>query len=463
MEITTSYTVALKAQMKSTVSGKKKSADEFTGEKRISDDLMRSTADECLAAYRTCADAFLESWNRISTYPVSAKKGVISRRRFGDLLIHSTKNSHAEYPKFDKDHGSMPSYMRRAIIADVIGSISSFMSNHKNWETADPEKCGAEPAFGYPSSYELTFYRQDRETSLLENGIIGVKLYDGKSWDWHYFRISMADARFICRLCRSRKMLSPVIEKKGHRWLIRFSFSENAALTEKKPLEQSILAVDLGIISPASWCVMESGGTVRARGIIHLAREEDRLRHLMNRSRKYQQAGKKSHCVYRMMNAANKQLSVDTTRALIKIAEKYDVDCIVFEHLDTSGKKHGRTKQRLHMWRCRDVQKRVELQAHRRGMRISRVCAWGTSRLAFDGSGPVKRGKAAGEGVPYNISIFSTGKQYNCDLGASMNIGARYFLRAIADEYENVKLPATPQRTLSDLIGVANARHSSQN
>ena len=31
----------------------------------------------------------------------------------------------------------------------------------------------------------------------------------------------------------------------------------------------------------------------------------------------------------------------------------------------------------------------------------------------------------------YNICRFSTGKVYNCDLNASYNIGARYFIREI--------------------------------
>ena len=34
--------------------------------------------------------------------------------------------------------------------------------------------------------------------------------------------------------------------------------------------------------------------------------------------------------------------------------------------------------------RQRDIQKRCEHQAHRKGMRVSRVCAWNTSRLAYD-------------------------------------------------------------------------------
>jgi hypothetical protein len=61
------------------------------------------------------------------------------------------------------------------------------------------------------------------------------------------------------------------------------------------------------------------------------------------------------------------------------------------------------------------------------GIRVSHVNAWNTSSLAYDGTGKVERG------VNHNYSIcrFTTGKVYNCDLNASYNIGARYFIREI--------------------------------
>ena len=66
-------------------------------------------------------------------------------------------------------------------------------------------------------------------------------------------------------------------------------------------------------------------------------------------------------------------------------------DVIVFEYLEMQGKIAGNKKQKLHLWRKRDIQKRCEHQAHRKGMRVSRICAWNTSRLAYDGSGAVLR------------------------------------------------------------------------
>ena len=100
---------------------------------------------------------------------------------------------------------------------------------------------------------------------------------------------------------------------------------------------------------------------------------------------------------------------------------------IVFEHLDRKGKKRGRKKQKLHMWRSQYVQCIVTDKAHRLGMRVTHVNAWRTSALAYDGSGYVDRGVNGN----YSLCRFQNGKEYHCDLNASYNIGARYFIREI--------------------------------
>lgn len=452
MKITTCYSVVLKAQMTSDAPGKKKTADAFSGTMKIDGSLLRTTADECLKAYRMCLDIFRREWDGIRQVSSSTY-----RRRHCETLIHSTKDNTASYPEFDKAHGYMPTFMRRSVISDALGAVSGLMSLHERWEEADPVKRDGEPVLGCPDRYAMTFYEQDRDASLLSSGIIGLKLYDGRTWDWHYFRISASDARYIQRMGVGRRMLSPVIERRNRRWHVRFIFEEERQLTEKNPSEQRILAVDLGITAPATWCVMEPDGTVRARGSVRLAREEDRLRHLMNRSRMFQQAGKKSRSIWRMVDSANEALSIATAKGIITAAEAWSVDCIVFEHLDRSGRKHGKLAQRLHMWRSGDVQKRVALQAHRRGMRISRICAWNTSKLAYDGSGEAKRGRDAGEGVPYGTCVFSTGKTYSCDLSAAYNIGARYYLRDISKRFPDLPLPPASRRTMSDLWKAAEA------
>ena len=114
------------------------------------------------------------------------------------------------------------------------------------------------------------------------------------------FQIARSDAGYLSALCKTRRMLSPVVEKVRGRYRVRFSFKEKQELVsgEDRP-GYTILAVDLGINAAASWCILTADGTVHAKGVIHLACEEDRLRRLVNRKRMYQRAGKKSRCICR--------------------------------------------------------------------------------------------------------------------------------------------------------------------
>ena len=111
------------------------------------------------------------------------------------------------------------------------------------------------------------------------------------------------------------------------------------------------------------------------------------------------------------------------------------------------------------MWRKRTIQKLVEHKAHRNGIRVNRVCAINTSKLAFDGSGEVERYKDN-----YSLCTFKNGKTYNCDLSASYNIGARYYIREILKTLPvkvrsqvEAKVPQLARRTsctLSTLINL---------
>lgn len=459
MKIMTSYTVKIKTQY-ITEPRKKGGIKAFTvtGKRRVDGQLMALTAETCLAALKFCVETFLAEWPLLETYPTSDKKGCITRRRKADLLIHSTKDNEAKYSAFDVKFANMPAYMRRSIITDALGCVQSYISNHKNWESTPEKDRGAEPVIGYPSYYELTFFEQERDTSRISEGIIQLKLFNGKTWDWYAFGISPSDAKHISLLAETRKMASPTVEKTRGGYCIRFAFSEEKELIPAEAQRcYTVLAVDLGINAPASWCVMTPDGSVHAKGVIHLPCDEGRLRRMIGRKRKYQRAGKKSKCVYRWLKDANKLLSIHTAQELIRIAILYDVECIVFEHLDHKGKKgSGRLKERLHMWRAADVQERVELQAHRNGMRISRVCAWGTSKYAFDGSGVTDRKSVyryvhGEKKYNYSLATFKNGKVYNCDLSAAQNIGARYYLRIYAKIKGCPELPPTSQRTLATL------------
>ena len=136
----------------------------------------------------------------------------------------------------------------------------------------------------------------------------------------------------------------------------------------------------------------------------------------------------------------NHDIASKTANAIMDVAILYSADVIVFEHLDKNGKVRGSKKQKLKLWRSQEVQSIVTNKAHRLGMRISRICPWGTSKYAYDGSGAVLRG-ADGGFQTYGLCKFKNGKTYNCDLSASYNIGARYFIRGLLkSEPERVRL-----------------------
>jgi IS605 OrfB family transposase len=176
---------------------------------------------------------------------------------------------------------------------------------------------------------------------------------------------------------------------------------------------------------------MRSDGTILARRFCKLTKEIDHLTHVLNRIKKAQQhRNRKTPRLWAKARGINHDISVKTVVYIMDVAMEFNADTIVFEHLDCNGKIRGPKKQKIHMWQKQEVQNMVENKAHRLGMRISRICAWGTSKLAYDGSGPVIRGKDAGFHT-YELCQFPNGKIYNCDLSASYNIGARYFIREL--------------------------------
>lgn len=263
---------------------------------------------------------------------------------------------------------------------------------------------------------------------------------------------------------RSRRLCAPVLRKRGKVWSLDFPVKEKVKLSDTAVLNRRIAAVDLGINNACTISIMRADGTIEGREFLSLPGETDRLSHALGRIKKAQMHGaRKMPRLWASADGINDDIAVKTAQFIIDKAVLYDVDVIVFEHLDLNGRKRGRWKQKLHLWKSRHVQEITAHKAHRLGMRISRICAWNTSRLAFDGSGRVERGREAGLSS-YSVCKFSTGKIYNCDLNASYNIGARYFIREItkslpvtAGLQSGAKVPRICKRstcTLSDLISL---------
>ena len=357
---------------------------------------------------------------------IEAIKGLQEQQTYVERLIHHTKNRPAvAYENFDTTFYKLPSYMRRAAISEAIGKVISYSSNLKRWQKQGNGKAPGKPEAGYtyPVLYQDNMFEQTGEYTAR------IKVWIRNTWEWMEVRFRKSDADYIRRHCSDRARFSPTVIQKGKRWFLQFPFCEIVTLNKKTLIEQTVLAVDLGVNNACACAVMKADGTVLGREMFRMPGEEDCLKHRLNKVRKEMKQGHyHTPALWATITNVNREIAVGTARFIVETAEKYKADMIVFEQLDTGGKKIGKSRrQRLHMWKCRDIQGMVACKAHRMGIRVTHVCAWNTSRLAYDGSGEVERGVNNN----YSICRFSTGKIYNCDLNASYNIGARYFIREI--------------------------------
>lgn len=418
---------------------------------------------ETIAVYRSAIDFLIEvclqEWDSISVI-----RGNLLRQQYVENLCHVTKaNQDAPYSSFDRKFYKFPSYLRRSAITEAIGAVSSYKTRLQEWEAADKSIHGHRPSCpkagnAFPCMYKDGMYEQ---TGMYE---ARIKVYIRNTWDWLNVQLRKSDIDYIKHRCAARRKCPPTLCKRGREWFLTFPFEENITLTDTNISEQVVIAVDLGINSAATVSVMNAEGTVLGRHFLHCPRENDSLRHAVNRIKKAQQHGnRKTPRLWARAKGINADIAIKTASFIVDTAVLYNADVIVFEHLDVRGKKRGSKKQKLHMWRSQYVQSMVTDKAHRLGVRISHVCAWGTSRLAFDGSGRVLRGNESGQDS-YSVCRFQTGKIYNCDLNASYNIGSRYFIREIIKSLParerlvlEAEVPSITKRstcTLSDLISM---------
>ena len=378
---------------------------------------------QTLEIYRQAVSYLTEIYEQVWT---ELKMISEAKKRFNaaEHLVHTTKKNQARFG-FDIRFPKMPSYLRRAAIQHALGSVSSYETRLEQWGATG--ELSGKPHLTCENHAMPVFYRD----VMYREGTEGkdeayLKLYDGHDWRWFCVCLSHTDMEYLRRNWYGKKASAPTLEKRHHKYFLRFSYTEEMTLTQTPVKDQIICSVDLGINTDAVCTIMRADGTVLGRKFIDFPSEKDRMYRTLGRIRRFQrkhgaaQTGGRWSYTRRL----NIELSRKIAGAVVKYAWENHVDVIIFEYLEMNGRISGSKKQKLHLWRKRDIQKRCEHQAHRKGMRISRICAWNSSRLAYDGSGTVLR-----DGKNHSLCTFQTGKRFNCDLSASYNIGARYFIR----------------------------------
>lgn len=420
---------------------------------------------DTVVLYRKSVDFFinvcLENWDDI----LQIEGGMKQKKSFVETLTVKTQDRLFVKYDFSAFMYKFPCYLRRAAISEAIGKVSSYKSNLANWELSDKRTRGNKPTidicgYVYPAMYRDNMYvRTDTYTAKL-------KVFINHTWDYITVQLKKSDVDYISHHCSLRKECVPTLQRRGKQWFLDFAFEESQTVNSTDIFDQTAIAVDLGINNSATCSVMRSDGTVIGRHFLSLPKEYDSLNHKIGHVKYAQRHGsRKTPKLWTYAKGVNDDIAVKTARFIIDTAVLYNADVVVFEHLDLQHKKRGSKKQKLHLWKAQYVQSMVTNKAHRLGIRISRINAWGTSRLAFDGSGKVLRGdestKTAGN---YSLCEFQTGKVYNCDLNASYNIGARYFVREILKSIPvtegqrmEAKVPSCVKRstcTLSTLISL---------
>ena len=416
--------------------------------------------EQTVCIYREAVSFFIgicdKEWDSLEGLSSVSRCSMIER-----LSVETKKNPAPKY-NFNERFYKMPCYLRRSAINTATGAYSSYYSNLQNW---NKNKQGKQPTLQLDRNVMPTLYK-DNMYIRTDDETAKIKIFHKNDWVWLEIKLNHQDVKYIKTHCKFKKEYVPTLKKQGKCWYLVFPFEDKVTFQNVDIQDQLICAVDLGINNDATCSIMQSDGTVVARKFINLGIEKDHLYKALNRVKKAQQKGNyKTPTLWKHVNDLNTDLSRKTAKEILDFAVLYNVDVIVFEFLDTKGKKRGKNKQKLHLWRKNEIQKIVEHRAHIMGIRISRICAWNTSRLAFDGSGKVERGTyIQNEQTKYNYSIctFQNGKQYHCDLNASYNIGARYFVRELLKsnlvtsrlpiETKDFQYGTGSTRTLSTLI-----------
>ena len=404
---------------------------------------LRATLDIFRKAVSYLIPVYAETWEELSEI-----KNLQKRFNEAEHLVHETKKNHARFP-FDRHFPKMPSYLRRAAIQHALGAVSSYQSRLSLWEKGELR---GKPKLVCENHAMPVFYRDVmyKEAEPGEDAA-HLKLFDGREWKWFQVKLLHTDMEYLRKKWSGKKASAPTLEKRHHKYFLRFSYTEEVSLSKKEVNEQIICSVDLGINMDAVCTIMRADGTVLGRKFINFPSEKDQMYRVVGRIRRFQREHGSGQVQSRWNYARrlNMELSRKVASAITTYAQNNHVDVIVFEYLEMKGKAAGKKKQKLHLWRKRDIQKLCEHQAHRTGMRVSRVCAWNTSRLAYDGTGEVIR-----DSENHSLCTFATGKRYHCDLSAAYNIGARYFIRerlkplsATVRSSLEAKVPSVKRRT----------------
>lgn len=352
-----------------------------------------------------------------------------TEQRYVEQLFHKTKDN--PNPKFGKFFGlgtklyKFPSYLRRAAINDAIGHVSSFHTRYYDWQggirkrrTALPPRlntsCGV-----YPDLYKNQCIKVAVDYQSVE-----IKVYKNNDWVWETVKIGNLSRR---HLIPGVKQLSPTLVVKNGSASLSVPYWIPSTKIKKT---DKYCGVDIGLNTTAVCSVINEFGKVYARKFIHDGKSLDKRDKHLARIRRKAKLTKKLHkgfakLHYRKASNISKNIAFSTAKQIINFAITNNATTVVIENLRNwkpkGGKRKSSLKQRFHGWVKSAIANRLEQLGQEYGIKIVSVYARGTSSIAYDGTGKVKRDKDN-----YALGTFTSNKRYVIDLSASYNISARH-------------------------------------
>ena len=347
-----------------------------------------------------------------------------------ETLIHPTaKRPQVATPYFHRRYYKFPSYLRRVAIKDAFGQVASFHTRYDRWLDGQRTNPRAKPprlscaTQTFPSLYAgqcLKFSEDGRHCD--------IKVFWRNDWVWRTYRLR-GTPRFVQR----GKQHSPLLAcDHRHRHFLSVPVQITIDLPDKDEWTGRVMAIDVGINTAATTAVVDASGTVLHREFFPRS-DKDREHKIMAGIRA---AAKKATGhgapLYRGFCAARyrrlRNMAIEQahriSRKIVDRAKAMGCDAVIVEHLKgwrpRAGRKRSTMKMRFHRWFHRRLIDLIQSKAHEARLRFRSVYPRGTSSLAFDGTGKLKRDRSN-----YSLATFPSGKRYNADLNAAYNIAAR--------------------------------------
>ncbi len=392
------------------------------------------TVQEYRAYLRPLVLVVNAQWQKL--VPLTSSQRVNAVEKMIHVTAKNPSPKHHYFQAVSKKRPSMlkfPSYLRRAAIADAIGIVSSFQTRYREWQSGIRYKRTSRPPklTAMCNSYPA-LYKGQQVLYSANHSQIRLKVWNGSDWVW--------TDEIKIKTFGNRRHLVPGSEIQSPSLVVNKNKCQlSMPIKVKKvtlPESDFVASVDLGINSAATAAIVGKAGTVKARAFINPVIDIDRRnrRRMMIAKRTITTTNltkdklPKGFCkgLYRKSSNINLEISRKVACSVIAFAIEHNVKVIVLENMAGWKAKAGRRgtllKQKFHLWCHRQIVSLIKQRWTELGGTVKEVNPKYTSAYAFDGSGKVRRSKHN-----YSLARFSTGKQYNADLNAAYNIGARYW------------------------------------